>query len=345
VSRRGVLRCALAAILFGISAPLASRLAGDMGAFTLAGLLYVGAALAVVPVAVRSLPSRSVIRRSRGRLATAVVVGGAVGPVLFAMGLADVPAATASLSLNLELVFTTIVAAMFFREHVDARVITGTSLVVVAGVLLGGSGTAELRWGILLIAAACLCWAVDNSVTAALDELAPSQITLVKGVIAGGANLAIGLSVAPFPAGGDVAAALIVGAFGYGLSITLWVAGARDLGAARGQLVFATAPFIGAVVAWTALGEEATGWQLTSLAIALVGVTFVYGSDHEHDHAHGAVEHGHEHLHDDGHHGHPHAADVGRHTHAHVHGPLLHRHRHVPDLHHRHDHDDGDLQS
>ena len=339
MSRRGVVRCALAAVLFGVSAPLASRLAGEMGAFTLAGLLYLGAAVAVLPVAGRAIPSRAAVRRSGVRLAVAVVVGGAVGPVLFATGLANAPAATASLLLNLELVFTTIVAATFFREHVDSRVVTGTSLVVVAGLLLGWSGSAELRWGALLIAAACLCWAVDNSVTAALDDLAPSHITLVKGSIAGGANLAIGLSIGAIPAAADVLAALVVGALGYGLSITLWVAGARDLGAARAQLVFATAPFIGAAVAWTVLGDAATGWQVSSLVIALVGVTFVLGSDHEHDHAHQATEHAHEHIHDDGHHAHTHGGElVIRHSHPHVHASLLHRHGHVPDLHHRHDH-------
>jgi drug/metabolite transporter (DMT)-like permease len=301
--------------------------------------LYLGAAVAVVPVAGRAIPSRAAVRRSGVRLAVAVVVGGAVGPVLFATGLANAPAATASLLLNLELVFTTIVAATFFREHVDSRVVTGTTLVVVAGLLLGWSGSAELRWGALLIAAACLCWAVDNSVTAALDDLAPSHITLVKGCIAGGANLAIGLSIGAIPAAADVLAALVVGALGYGLSITLWVAGARDLGAARAQLVFATAPFIGAAVAWTVLGDAATGWQVSSLVIAVVGVTFVLGSDHEHDHAHEAIEHAHEHLHDDGHHAHTHGGElVVRHSHPHVHASLLHRHGHVPDLHHRHDH-------
>jgi drug/metabolite transporter (DMT)-like permease len=335
-------------VLFGVSAPLASRLAGEMGAFTLAGLLYLGAAVAVVPVAGRAIPSRAAVRRSGVRLAVAVVVGGAVGPVLFATGLANAPAATASLLLNLELVFTTIVAATFFREHVDSRVVIGTSLVVVAGLLLGWSGSAELRWGALLIAAACLCWAVDNSVTAALDDLAPSHITLVKGSVAGGANLAIGLSIGAIPAAADVLAALVVGALGYGLSITLWVAGARDLGAARAQLVFATAPFIGAAVAWTVLGDAATGWQVSSLVIALVGVTFVLGSDHEHDHAHEAIEHAHEHLHDDGHHAHTHGGELMvrreprqggvRHSHPHLHASLLHRHGHVPDLHHRHDH-------
>ncbi len=344
MSRRGVVRCALAAILFGVSETLPSRLEADMGAFTLAGLLYLGAALAMAPVAGRAIPARAAVRRSSGRLAVAVVVGGAVGPVLFAAGLANAPAATASLLLNLELVFTTIVAAMFFREHVDARIITGTSLVVVAGVLLVWSGSAELRWGTLLIAAACLCWAIDNSVTAALDELSPAHITLAKGVIAGGANLAIGLSIGSIPDATDVVAALFVGALGYGLSITLWVAGARDLGAARAQLVFATAPFIGAAVAWTLLGDTATGRQIGSLVIALAGVTFVLGSDHEHRHAHGAVAHDHEHAHHDGHHEHGHDGEAGRHSHRHSHAASLHSHRHVPDLHHRHDHEAVDEQ-
>ena len=37
-------------MLFGVSAPAASVLASDMSALLLAGLLYVGAALAVLPV-------------------------------------------------------------------------------------------------------------------------------------------------------------------------------------------------------------------------------------------------------------------------------------------------------
>lgn len=95
-------------MLFGISAPAASRLAGDLGAFRLAGLLYVGAALAVLPVVGLSRPSRQALERSGSRLGLAVLVGGAVGPLLLAAGLGYVSAATASLLLNLELVFTTV---------------------------------------------------------------------------------------------------------------------------------------------------------------------------------------------------------------------------------------------
>lgn len=341
MSRRGVVRCALAAVLFGLSAPAASRLTGEMGSLTLAGLLYVGAALAVAPLLTRAQPSHGALRRSAARLAVAVVLGGAVGPVLLATGLGLVPAATASLLLNLELVFTVVVAALVFREHLGRHVVVGSALVFAGSVALSWSGSPDFRWGALLIAGACLAWAVDNSVTAALDELAPHHITLAKGVIAGGVNLAIGVAIGGLPGLGAVAAALVVGGLGYGASITLWVSGARELGAARGQLVFATAPFIGAVFAWTAFAEPVDGREVLGLVIAAAGVSLVLRSDHTHEHGHDAVEHDHEHGHDDGHHTHSHPEPVvGRHQHRHRHEPLVHHHPHVPDLHHRHEHDE-----
>ena len=344
MNSRGVIRCALAAVLFGMSAPAASRLAADMGAFTLAGLLYLGAAIAVLPIIGRARPTRAAVRRGASRLATAVLVGGAIGPVLLAAGLAHAPAATASLMLNLELVFTTLLAYFFFREHIGRSVTAGTAMVVVAGVVLGWSGSTDLRWGALLIAGACLCWGVDNCVTANLDELAPAHITFVKGVVAGSANLVIGLALGGAPRGWAIVGALLVGGFGYGASITLWIAGARDLGAARGQLVFATAPFVGAIVAWTMLRDPVIARQLVSLLIAAIGVTFVLRSAHAHEHEHLAVEHDHEHDHADGHHddhAHPHDDEAPtRHQHSHQHLAIVHAHPHVPDLHHRHSHAD-----
>lgn len=338
---RAIVRCAVAAILFGASAPAASRLAGDMSAFSLAGLLYLGAALAVLPVLGRSRPSGTSLRRGAVRLAVAVVVGGAVGPVLLAAGLARTSASSASLLLNLELVFTTILAAVVFREHVGARLVQGAVLVVAASTIVGWSGDADVRWGAVLIGAACMCWAVDNCVTADLDELAPAHITLAKGVVAGAANLALGMAFGGGPAGWAIVAALGIGVVGYGISITLWVAGARDLGAARGQLVFATAPFVGVVVAWAAFGSAIGIREVLAVVIGAAGIGFVLRSAHEHEHGHEAGEHEHEHDHDDGgHHDHRHAEAVsGRHSHRHRHRELVHAHPHVPDLHHRHEHD------
>lgn len=339
--RSGVLNCGLAAVLFGATTPLAAELAGDASAPVLAGLLYLGAALAVIgPVARQGLDLRSLASGWRN-LAAAVLAGGLLGPLLLVAGLARTPPATASLLLNLELVATVALAAAVFREHIGPRVAAGAGLVVVSGVALGWSGEPQLRVGAVLVVAACACWGIDNCVTASLDQVSPAAITLVKGLVAGTTNVVIGLAVGgAFHGAFDTAAALVIGMLGYGASITLWVRGARDLGAARGQLVFSSAPFVGVAVSWLVLGDDVRPVELIALVVVALGVALVIGSDHAHDHTHRPVVHDHEHGHDDAHHDHTHPGleQVVVHAHPHAHHEMVHAHPHVPDLHHRHDH-------
>jgi drug/metabolite transporter (DMT)-like permease len=206
-------------------------------------------------------------------------------------------------------------------------------------VLLVWHPGATVDLGALLVAGACLCWGVDNAVTSRIDQISPTQITLAKGLVAGSANLILGLALSHQTGltAQRVLAVLVIGALGYGASITLWITGARDLGAARAQAVFATAPFIGALVSWAVLGE-ALGWaQVVALPLAGSGVVLSLRTAHEHGHVHEVLEHEHEHSHDDEHHDHAHDPPVtGRHTHRHQHRPLVHSHPHVADLHHRH---------
>ena len=344
MNRAGIVRCLLAAVLFGASAPAASELAGDMPSLLLAGLLYIGAGLAVAPSVIRSPFSAVALGRDWRPALVAVVAGGAVGPALLVAGLARAPAATASILLNLELAATVLLAATIFREYLGRRVLTGAALVTVAGVILTWEPGAELSIGALLIAGACLAWGLDNGVTAKIDQLSPEQVVLLKGSVAGLANMLLAFAFAEGAIDvsvGQVVAALVIGATGYGASIVLWVKGARDLGAARGQVIFAAAPFIGAVIAWSVLGESVTVAQLIAVVIAAAGVGVSLESAHDHEHAHEAMEHDHEHSHDDDHHDHAHDKAVeGRHTHPHRHRPVVHSHPHVPDLHHRHRHGD-----
>jgi drug/metabolite transporter (DMT)-like permease len=333
-------RCVAAAILFGASAPAASTIAGDLNPFALAGLLYVGAAIAVLPATIARPPARHALRLGAPRLAVAVIVGGAIAPVLLAAGLARTPAATVSLLLNAELVATVVLAGVLFREHIGRRVGTGAALVLTGSVVLAWSGTPTLQVGALFVIGACLCWAIDNCVTATMDQLAPHHITTAKGVVAGTANLAIGLVLGGLPPTRAALLALAIGSLGYGLSITLWVSGAKELGAARGQLIFAVAPFVGAVIAWVVLGDPVTGAQVVASVLAAVGVLSVMNSGHLHEHRHAEVDHDHAHRHDDDHHDHGHdVAPAASHGHRHRHAAMAHAHPHLPDVHHRHDHD------
>lgn len=336
---RGFARCGIAAVLFGASTPAAAVLGDDLGPFVLAGLLYLGAALAMLPAVSGQRVERTAWRVGARPLAAAVVLGGMVGPVLVMMALERAPSSTVSLLLNFEVVFTVALAALVYREHIGGRVFAGMACVALAGMVLGWSGDVELRLGALLAVAACVAWAIDNTTTANLDVFTPQQITLVKGAVAGSANLAIGLA-----AGGAVDArtavlALAVGAVGYGASISLWISGARLVGAARGQLIFALGPFVGAALSWVLLDESLAVRSVLAFLVAALGVLLVVRSGHEHEHCHDALDHDHEHVHDDGHHDHEHADGFrGRHAHHHEHASVVHRHVHVPDLHHRHDH-------
>jgi drug/metabolite transporter (DMT)-like permease len=337
-----VLSVLAAALLFGASTPLAKSLLASLGPFVLAGLLYLGGAMGAIPFAFRG--GSSELRRDgrqRGMLALAVVFGGGVAPVLLLMGLRAAPAASVSLWLNAEVVATALLAWSLFREDLDARTVSAAALVLAGGIILAApEGAAGWRAG-ALVAGACLCWGLDNNLTALVSGFTPAQTTVAKGLIAGSVNLLIGLALGEhLPGTGRVIAALAVGALSYGSSIMLYISGAQQLGATRSQLLFATSPFWGVTLAWTLFHERIQAAQLGAAPCIVAGLYLMLTARHEHEHTHDALAHTHSHRHDDGHHTHVHPGLPAwvRHTHPHEHEPITHTHPHLPDLHHRHRH-------
>lgn len=338
-----ILLAVCSAALFGAATPASKLLLRDLTPLQLAGLLYLGAALAVAvvgslrrdPQAMRSDAA------SRWRLAGAVVAGGLVAPVLVLSSLNLASATEVSLLLNLEMAATAVLGATIFAEPLGRRGWLGVAGIVAAGALLCGGGGWPGTAAALLVAAACACWGLDNHLTALIDGMTPARSTLWKGAIAGSVNLGLGLALAPFAGSAAVlAAALAVGALSYGASIALYIRAAQQLGAVRAQAVFASAPFLGAGLAWLLLGETLGALTLAAAALLAGSVILVFSAAHAHLHRHAATEHVHHHRHDDGHHLHTHPGlpPSARHTHRHAHEPLLHAHPHWPDLHHRHDH-------
>jgi drug/metabolite transporter (DMT)-like permease len=217
----------------------------------------------------------------------------------------------------------------------------GVAGVVAAGALLAGGGGWPGLLAALLAAGACACWGLDNHLTALIDGITPAQSTLVKGAVAGATNLAIGLGADPLSAAAPaLVAALVVGVLSYGASIALYIVSAHELGATRAQAVFAGAPFVGAGLSFTLLGEPFGIWQAAAASILVASVAALFSSQHVHPHVHEELEHVHSHRHDDGHHAHDHPGRTrrDRHSHVHRHERLVHSHPHWPDIHHRHGH-------
>jgi drug/metabolite transporter (DMT)-like permease len=313
----------------------------QLGPLTLAGNLYLGAAVAVLPCSFRG---GSAERRRHSshirRLAGSVVFGGIAGPVLMLWGLKLTPAASASLWLNFETAATALIACIAFREHLGARGLAAVASIIAAGVLLAFPFDTGTVAGACLIAAACVCWALDNNFTALIDGYTPAQCTLIKGAVAGTINLGFGLALEGSPTLSMVLAALAMGGLSYGVSIVLYIAGAQQLGATRSQMLFATAPAWGVALAWIGLGEPIGMVQIAAILPMTCGIALLLSASHEHEHMHEAMTHSHSHRHDDDHHLHSHPGLPAwiRHTHEHSHAPVAHAHRHHPDLHHRHEH-------
>ena len=343
---RGVLASLAAALLFGAGTPLAKLLLAQASPWLLAALLYLGSGIGLALLRwFRGGAAAPLARGDVKWLAGAVVAGGMVGPVLLLMGLAAMPAAPASLLLNAEAVFTALLAWFVFKENVDWRVALGMLAIVAGGSVLAWPG--QLDWPgwkpSLYVIGACLAWAIDNNLTRKVALADASWIAMIKGLAAGATNLVLALALgAVWPAWPVVLAASAVGFASYGASLALFVVALRELGTARTGAYFSVAPFFGAVLAVTLLGEPATWPLLAAGALMAVGVALHLSERHEHRHAHRPMEHTHEHVHgNDPHHDHPHEAPVAPglpHTHPHRHQPLVHSHPHFPEAHHRHEH-------
>ncbi|MGQ0546689.1 MAG: EamA family transporter [Betaproteobacteria bacterium] len=335
-----------AAALFGAATPLAKLLLGETSPLMLAGLLYLGSGIGLgawLALRPRREPVSPLQRADWPWLAGAIAAGGVLGPAALMLGLARTDAAAASLLLNLEAVLTAALAWIVFRENVDRRVLAGMVAIVAGGALLSwdaaprGSGLA----GPLLIAAACLAWALDNNLTRKVSAGDAATIACLKGLVAGSVNLGLALAAgASLPSLAVLGAAAAIGFAGYGVSLALFIVALRHLGTARTAAYFSVAPFFGAALALLVLGEHTSTAFWIAASLLAAGVWLHITERHEHQHMHEPLEHTHEHVHD-AHHRHEHEPGWdGRepHVHRHRHGRLVHSHPHYPDLHHRHRH-------
>lgn len=348
-ARRGALLGLAAAALFGLSAPLAKLLLGELSPVLLAGLLYLGAALGLWLHRAFVGPTReaALVRADVPKLALVVLSGGIVAPVLMLLGLARVSALAGSLLLNLEAAFTVALAVLAFGEHLGRRAAIAVALIASGALVLkldpnasGGLGADTL--GVVLLASACACWGLDNNLTQRLSLKDPFAIVRVKTLVAGLVNTTLGCIVEGLPTSSVtfVLGALVLGSMSYGASVVLDAFALRAIGAAREAAYFATAPFVGALAALALLDEPLHSHDAIAMLVMVAGVALLLRERHGHEHTHEELEHEHLHTHDE-HHRHEHDPrdpSGDPHSHFHKHLPLVHDHPHVPDAHHRHEH-------
>ncbi len=342
-----ILQALLAAIFFGASAPIAKLLLGDnIAPIFLAAFLYLGSGTGISLVKLtqrmRSKEVEAGIKSPDLKwLAGAIISGGILAPIILMISLQNTSASTASLLLNFEGVGTTVIALLFFKEAISRRAWIAIIVITLASIFLSTNFQSGfgLSLGALGIILACVLWGLDNNFTRNISGKDPLAIVAWKGLVAGTFSFFLAFFLGnQLPSLTIILSTLVLGFVSYGLSTMLFIRSMRGLGAARTSALYGTAPLAGVLLSIVIFGELPSFMFIIAAILMIGGALLLINEEHEHSHVHTVLFHEHSHSHDDPSHGHDDTKGV--HSHEHEHPAEEHEHDHMPDIHHRHGHEE-----
>lgn len=328
-----ILSALAAAILYAVSIPLSKALLRTTEPVYLAGFLYLGAGLGMLPLSRVTRRERAArLDRSDLPYTLGMIVLDIAAPILLLLGLRSAPAAAVSLIGNFEIVATALIALLLFHERISPLMWLSVLCLTAACLLLSLGGTERLSFSpaSLLVLAACACWGLENNCTRKLSGKDAYEIVILKGIFSGLGSCTTAFALGErFPAAGAIGAALLLGFFSYGLSIFFYVRAQRDLGAARTSAYYSVNPFLGALLSFLLLKEALPHLYIPALLVMAIGAAFAtldaLRLRHAHTHTHTVV-----HTHDGSththtfEHSHPHTHFLNEEAHAHPHSGAHH---------------------
>ena len=343
IKTRATLFAILAALLYAINIPLSKLLLRQVEPAMMAALLYLGAGIGLLLYGLLSRENKPAVPLTRAELPYTIgmVLLDIAAPILLMAGLRLTSSANASLLNNFEIVATSLIAFLIFRETLSRHLTVAIMLVTAASIILGfeGAGSFRFNTGSLLVLAAACCWGLENNCTRMLSGKSSVQITTVKGICSGLGSLVIALCGGEkLPPAAALMAVLALGFVAYGLSINFYIKAQRDLGAAKTSAYYAISPFLGVILSLFLPGERLGPRFWIGLAIMIAATVLLVRDSvslqHTHEHSH---LHTHEHSHGDLSHSHEHG-HIHSHTHIHGQDESRHSHDHGTEIPHIHDH-------
>lgn len=282
-NKKSILYAILAASLYALNAPLSKILLNSIPPSMMAGLLYLGAGIGmfILETTMRNKTEQPLTKKEFPYVIGMIVLDIAA-PILLMIGLTKSSAANASLLNNFEIVATSLIAFILFKERINKKTWLSIFLVTLASVLLSveSSESFQFSWGSLLVLGACICWGFENNCTRALSSKNPREIVIIKGIGSGLGGLLIS-----FLTGEKcfqfhyIVLSLILGFIAYGLSIYYYIYAQRYLGAAKTSMYYAVAPFIGSFLSLIIFKEIPSYLFVFALLIMIAGTYISISQD------------------------------------------------------------------
>lgn len=276
--KQAIFYAVLAAALYATNAPVSKLLLTQIPSTMMAGLLYLGAGIGMLILEKwgRKKEEQPLTRKELPYTAAMVILDIAA-PIFLMIGLTRCSAANASLLNNFEIVATSLIALMVFKEAISKRLWLAIILVTISSILLSFEDMSSLQfsWGSLFVLLACVSWGFENNCTRMLSSKNPAQIVIIKGFGSGIGAILLSLLIGEhFFRIGYIMLALLLGFVAYGLSIYFYIYAQRDLGAAKTSTYYAVSPFIGAGLSLVIFHELPSVLFVVALLIMALGTYF-----------------------------------------------------------------------
>lgn len=322
---------ALSAVLFyALNIPFSKQLLQTVPPTLMASFLYFGAGIGVgLMYLFHWKKEKKGDRLTREDLPYTIgmIVLDILAPIFLMLGISIGSSANASLLGNFEIVATSLIALLVFKEKVSKKLWTAITLITISSTVLSfeGSGSFQFSVGSVFVLLAAVCWGMENNCTRKISEKSTYQIVTIKGLCCGMGSFVIANIIGEsLPKAEYVALAMVLGFVAYGLSIFMYIKAQCDLGAAKTSAYYSVAPFIGAFLALVVNGEPLTIVYLFGLLFMIAGTAFVvadtliYHHNHIHTHlithTHNETTHTHTVTHE---HSHNHICQLHKHSHRH----------------------------
>lgn len=324
---RAIFYAICAALCYALSTPFSKLLLEETGPVMLAAFLYIGAGLGIGAFYILKNEKDNKLSSKDFPYTAGMVVLDIIAPILLMLGLKFTSSAHTSLLNNFEIVATSIIAFLIFKEKISKKLLAGIALVTIASMILSYEGLEGLgfSWGSVLVLAAAACWGLENNCTRMISSKNTFEIVAVKGIFSGSGALLVAWIVGEkMPSFIYAVVIMILGFFSYGMSIHLYIKAQEMLGAAKTSAFYAIAPFAGVLLSVVLLNEKLGMRFFAALTVMAAGSAVVIADTiekyHSHMHTHLIVHYhgGSIHTHTIEHsHTHRHISNGGRHIHIH----------------------------
>lgn len=276
-----ILFALLASVLYAINIPFSKLLLNKIEPTMMASCLYLGAGIGIgflYLITKKKQPETKKITKSDLPYIIGMVGLDILAPIFLMFGLMDTTSSSASLLNNFEIVCTSIIALVIFKEVISKKMWVAIGLITLSSFALSMKeiSTFKISWGSLLVLLATLCWGFENNCTKKLSNKNTYVIVFIKGIFSGLGSLIVALCLKEeFAHIGFILLAMLLGFVSYGLSIFFYIKAQGVIGAAKTSAYYSVAPFIGTFLSFLILNEKLSWTYFLGLIIMIAGTILV----------------------------------------------------------------------